>query len=443
MSSQVAHRTHNAERPSPRVQLRLRVFSGVHAGAEFRLPERGILMIGSADDCDLILGDADIQDRHCVLTVVGDQVLLRALSGEVETENGRIADGENITLEHFAMVRLGKVQFAVGPHWSERWLSLADSTDHADAALASKQLASRRRGVLAIAGLLLAFAMLVLVGSWKVNHPAPVHLRSVSEQLEQARGILRQMSLQHVVANVDAGDRLVVRGVVGNVARLPQLKQKLSEAGLTTELAVRDWPSVTKQVKDIFSMHGYTVETQLLDQGLIEVDGHFGDPDNVERVKKDVLGSADMQNLNGDVGLNLALRNYDERKPEAPKLDQGKLIRHVSSGAESYVVTRDESRYYPGSALPQGGVFVGVTGDDNVLIRMPDNTYMQLNKEDKYMNPHPLGDMDSVAMAHLLSAAPGSSAPSPATPGVVAQSAAPSSTTAASTAAEAVVPNRR
>jgi len=410
MSSQVAKRTQSVERPSPRVQLRLRVFSGVHAGAEFRLPERGILMIGQADDCDLILGDDDIREHHCVLTVVGDQVLLRALDGEVEAQERRVANGENVALDHFAMVRLGKVQFAVGPHWSERWSSLDDALDQGAAAVAEKQLASRRRGVLAIAGLLLAFAVLVLVGSWKVSHPSIVHPRSASEQLDATRAILHQMSLQHVVANVDASDRLVVRGVVGNAAQLPQLKQKLSQAGLTTELEVRDWPSVAKQVTDIFGMHGYTVETQLLDQGLIEVDGHFGDTSNAERVKKEVLGSADMQNLNSDVGLNLALRNYDERKPEAPKLDQGKLIEHVSSGEDSYVVTRDQSRYYPGSALPQGGVFVGVTADQNILVRMPDNTYMQLNKDDKYMTPHPLGDMNSVDMAHLLPAASSSAA---------------------------------
>lgn len=413
MSSQVAHRTASVERASPRVQLRLRVFSGVHAGAEFRLPERGILMIGQADDCDLILGDADIRDHHCVLTVVGDQVLLRALQGEVEAQGTHIAEGENITLEHFAMVRLGKVQFAVGPHWSERWLSLGDATGQGVATVADKQLINRRRGVLAIACLLLAFAIFVLMASWKVSHPTLVQPRSAEEQLKTARDILHQMSLMHVVASIDGGHQLVVHGVVGNAAQLPELKQKLSQAGLTSELAVRDWPSVAKQVKDIFGMHGYTVETRLLDQGLIEVDGHFGDPDNAEHVKKDVLGSTDMQNLNSDVGLNLALRNFDERKPEAPKLDQGKLIQHVSSGEDSYVVTRDQSRYYPGSALPQGGIFVGVTSDDNILVRMPDNTYMQLNKNDQYTTPHPLGDMDSVDMARLMPAAAGNATPAP------------------------------
>lgn len=411
MSSQAVHRTHNVTPPAPRVQLRLRVFSGVHAGAEFRLPERGILMIGQADDCDLILGDTEIRDHHCVLTVVGDQVLLRALNGEVATQEKRVADGENIVLEHFAMVSLGKVQFAVGPHWSERWSSFEDAAGHGGSAMVEKQLATRRRGVLAIVGLLLAFAILVLLGSWKVSHPSTVQPRSANEQLQATRAVLHQMSLRHVVAEVDEGDRLVVHGVVGNAAQLPELRQKLSEAGLTTELTVRDWPSVAKQVKDIFAMHSYAVETQLLDQGMIEVDGHFGDPDNTERVKRDVLGSADMQQLNSDVGLNLALRNFDERKAAPPKLDQGKSILHVNSGDDTYVVTRDQSRYYPGSSLPQGGVFVGVTADESILVRTPDNTYMQLNKDDKYTAPHPLGDMDSVDIAHLMSPSASSSAP--------------------------------
>jgi len=415
MSSQAIHRPQNPTPPAQRTQLRLRVFGGLHAGAEFRLPERGILMVGNADDCDLILADADIHEHHCVLTMVGDQVLLRALNGHVAVGDKPVASGENITLEHFALVSLGSAQFAVGPHWSERWLSMDEAAGHGDAALVQKQLAQRRRGVLAIVGLLLALAIFVLLGSWKVSHPSTVQPRSASNQLEAARAILHQMSLRHVTADVDSSNRLVVHGVVGNAAQLPELRQKLSQAGLSTELTVRDWPSVAKQVTDIFGMHGYTVETQLLDQGVIEVDGHFGDQDNAEKVKREVLGSSDMQQLNGAVGLNLALRNFDEHKQEPPKLDDGKRIVHVNSGDDTYVVTRDQSRYYPGSALPQGGTLVGVTEQETILIRMTDGSYMQLDKADKYATPRALGDIDSIDLAHLTSPASASSAPAAAT----------------------------
>ncbi|KRE94451.1 hypothetical protein ASG87_17775 [Frateuria sp. Soil773] len=402
---------HRSLERTAKVQLSLRVFSGVHAGAEVRLPQRGILMIGQADDCDLILADPAIAAHHCVLTAVGDQVLLRAMEGTVETDDGSIAVGENISLEHFALVRLGDVQFAVGPHWSAQWQHVADSAGDGVAALTEKQMAGRRRGVLAVVGLLLLVAALVLFGSWQVTHPVALPERNVAQQLEQVRGILKQMSLFHVSATSGAGDRLLVRGVVGNAAQLPQLKQRLGAAGLITELSVRDWPSVASQVRDIFAMHGYTVESHLLDTGGIEVTGHFGDPAHAEKVKREVLGSADMQNLNTDaLGLSMALKNVDEGKPEPPKADPGKRIRRVISGDEPYLVTADQSRYYPGNPLPQGGVFLSVDERDDVLVRLPDGSIKQLEKSDEYQKLH---DLDPSGMAAAITPAPaGSAAPS-------------------------------
>lgn len=410
--SRPAAQQRNLERTA-KVQLSLRVFSGVHAGAEVRLPQRGILMIGQADDCDLILADPAIAAHHCVLTAVGDQVLLRAMDGTVETDDGNIAAGENITLEHFAVVRLGDVQFAVGPHWSAQWQHVADSAGVGITALTEKQMAGRRRGVLAVVGLLLLVAGLVLFGSWQVTHPVVRAERNVDQQLGQVRSILKQMSLMHVTAVSGAGDRLLVRGVVGNAAQLPQLKQHLGAAGLITELSVRDWPSVESQVRDIFAMHGYTVESHLLDTGGIEVAGHFGDHAHAEQVKQEVLGSTDMQNLNTDaLGLSMALKNYDEGKPEPPKADPGKRIRRVASGTDTYLVTADQSRYYPGAKLPQGGEFLGVDERDNVLLRMPDGSIQQLEKSDEYQQPHAL-DPSGVA-ATLLPAAATSTEAAPA-----------------------------
>lgn len=397
---------------SPRVQLSLRVLTGTHAGAEMRLPDRGILMIGQADDCDLILADEGIAPHHCVLTVVGDQVLLRAMDGSVATHDGPIAVGENITLEHFAVAHLADVQLAVGPHWNERWQSLADAAGTGAPVFTKSQLDGRRRGLFAVVGLLLLVAMLVLFGSWKVNHPVALATHTVNQQLEQAQAILNDMSLRHVKASVGDDNRLLVRGVVNNAAQLPQLKSRLSTAGLNTELTVRDWPGVAKQVNDIFAMHGYTVETTMLDQGDIVVAGHFGDHENGVKVQKEVLGSSDMQKLGTDLlGLRLATKNYDETPEAPPKLDPGKRIRHVSSaGEDSYLVTRDDSRYYPGKMLPQGGVFLAVSDSGAILVRMPDNSLKQLERDDDYAVPH---DIDEASSANFLPAGSASAAAPP------------------------------
>jgi hypothetical protein len=412
----------HAVEKSPRVQLSLRVLTGMHAGAEMRLPDRGILMIGHADDCDLILADDGIAAHHCVLTVVGDKVLLRAMDGGVGTHEGLIAAGENITLEHFDVAHLAEVQLAVGPHWNERWQSLADAAGTGVPVLTEHQLAGRRRGLLSVVALLLLVAALVLFGSWKVNHPVATATRSSGQQLAQVQAILHDMSLRHVSASIGEDNRLLVRGVVGNAAQLPQLKEKLSAAGLNTELTLRDWPSVAKQVIDIFAMHGFTVETTLLDQGDIVVAGHFGDRDNAAKVQKEVLGSADMQKLNTDLlSLRLATKNYDETPLTPAKLDPGKRIRHVNSGSDSYLITQDGSRYYPGVALPQGGVFLGVADNDAILVRMPDNSLKQLEKDDSYQVPQTIDEASATAFLPPASAV--TSAPPP-TPSIVARPAA-------------------
>ncbi|WP_426702942.1 FHA domain-containing protein [Rhodanobacter sp. Col0626] len=398
---------HNVEK-SPRVQLSLRVLTGTHAGAEIRLPDRGILMIGHADDCDLILADEGIAAHHCVLTVVGDQVLLRAMDGSVATHDGPIAVGENITLEHFAVAHLDGVQLAVGPHWNERWQSLTDAAGTGASMFTKNQLDGRRRGLLSVVALLLLVAMLVLFGSWKVNHPIVMATHTADQQLGQAQAILGDMSLRHVKASVGDDNRLLIRGVVNSAAQLPQLKSRLSAASLNTELTVRDWPSVAKQVNDIFAMHGYTVETTMLDQGDIVVAGHFGDHENGIKVQKEVLGSSDMQKLGTDLlGLRLATKNYDETPEGPPQLPPGKRIRHVSSGEDSYLITRDDSRYYPGATLPQGGVFLAVSDNGNILVRMPDNSLKQLERDDDYTIPHTI---DETSSANFLPAGSASAA---------------------------------
>ena len=53
----------------------LRIFSGLHIGAEIELTE-GVYVIGTDDSCDLILSDSSLKARHAALRV--------SVSGEVD-----------------------------------------------------------------------------------------------------------------------------------------------------------------------------------------------------------------------------------------------------------------------------------------------------------------------------------------------------------------------
>lgn len=374
---------------SPKAQMDLRVFSGIHAGAEVRLPERGILMIGQSDDCDLIISDPGIADHHCVLTVVGDQVLLRALDGQVdvEGENGKVR-GENVTLDHFSMVHLGEhASLAVGAHWSEQWQKLVDAA--AGDGSGGDHAAGGNRRVLLVAGLLLVVAALVLIGGWRLMQDRPSAVHEVEKQMTEARHILDAMSLTaHVKVSNDAGGTLVLNGVVGTPEQLQELKSKLTEAGLTPEMHVRDWPSVAEAVKTIFSMHRHEVKVELMkDRSKILVYGHFGGR-KLSEIEQRIFGSDDMQNLSKATGgLKAHIVDYDARDEPPPEPDPGKVVQNVRLDTDGmpYIVTRDGSRYYPGGELPPFGTFIGGYPDDlTILVKTADNGIMQLSKRTNY-----------------------------------------------------------
>ena len=94
----------------------LRVFSGIHLGAEIEL-EDGAYVMGSDDSCDLIFGDSSLVVRHAVLRVTssekGPQVTVEPLDGPV-TLNGEALQQEQPVLPRRPF-SLGQVLFA----WTE------------------------------------------------------------------------------------------------------------------------------------------------------------------------------------------------------------------------------------------------------------------------------------------------------------------------------------
>ncbi|MEA3181647.1 MAG: hypothetical protein QOI59_5170 [Gammaproteobacteria bacterium] len=61
--------------------LALRITTGLHQGGVIRLDTADLLVIGSSDDCDVILADAGVAAHHCVLQKQGDRFLLRTIEG--------------------------------------------------------------------------------------------------------------------------------------------------------------------------------------------------------------------------------------------------------------------------------------------------------------------------------------------------------------------------
>lgn len=100
-------------------QWLLKVFSGPHQGAEIILLD-GQNVIGSGDQCDIVLSDPLIADQHVELIVTGDQTACASV-GDAKV----YIEGEQVTsspLKAYEYVTIGSTYFAIG-HSDADWPS--------------------------------------------------------------------------------------------------------------------------------------------------------------------------------------------------------------------------------------------------------------------------------------------------------------------------------
>ena len=109
----------------------LKVLSGVHAGAEARLADEEAT-IGSNDDCDLVLDDAEFGEHHISLNVRDAD--LRLSVAELDKPvfiNGRQVEN-SAEIEPYQVVSIGVSSFALGPadqEWPDITVGLPQRSD--------------------------------------------------------------------------------------------------------------------------------------------------------------------------------------------------------------------------------------------------------------------------------------------------------------------------
>ena len=98
---------------------RLRILSGLHAGAEAILADNEETTIGGNDECDLVLQDDGLGDRHIHLSISDAGVRLKVL----ELEQPVFVDGLKVEdaadLKPYQVVAFGLSSFALGPAGQE------------------------------------------------------------------------------------------------------------------------------------------------------------------------------------------------------------------------------------------------------------------------------------------------------------------------------------
>ncbi len=295
-----AHNTEAAEA----ALLALRVVKGVHAGARIPIASDDILVVGCADDCEVILSDNGVSNHHCIVTARDAMVWVRPVDAALVVDGQRHRPGQSVRLCEGTRVELGAAVFEI--------TTVSANEDPTD-----------RDRVAADGGEAVA-----------------------AGRFRRVRWALATV----IVAAVACGLQPVMRQVGPHQAQAAQAPASAQKA--PAPKPTRAGADIARDVAEVLRLSGISAESLDNGHGTITVRGHLGDPKAVA----DVVQSRAMREIEGL--KRVLVVNLDQ--PSAPlEPDETRIVSAVASH-DPYIVTADGSRYYVGAKLPHGGRLAGI-----------------------------------------------------------------------------------
>jgi type III secretion system YscD/HrpQ family protein len=340
--------------------LTLRVVRGVHSGAERRCHYRDLVVIGSADECDVILSDPRVAASHCILSVIGAELSVRPIAAGVTIDNRELEPGNPVRVDPFQVIGIGDSAFALGPAWNASAWQKLDERLRSEAANNEDMPRSNPRRRWRIAGVAAAGALVTAAFAISAHVRAPTVTPPTPQ--EQVQTAVKDVGLANVEVHPDVAGVPHVSGFVAKADQVDALRAELARRNVHAVVDVRSGADMAKDVQEILRLSGIDADSRNLDKGTVEVRGHFGDQKNL-RVALESRAMHDIEALKKVVAVNL------DPSPETPKPqpNDGKRIAQVVEGTDPYLVTRDGSRYYVGAVLPNGAHLQSVEGQQAVV----------------------------------------------------------------------------
>ena len=290
--------------------LLLQIIAGLHSGASAALGAGETLLIGTGEDCDVVLSDPGVARHHCILARNVSRIAVRAIDDVlIVGEEARVGPGQLLWIAPETELRLGDatVEITATAGTGAAHTQAQDPDPHP-----FDRVGPFRRYHWGIAGI----AIMACAAS--LTHYVGAH------------------SLQ--------GDS--------------------QSAKVTAPASSRTGTAVAHDVAEVLRLSGVAGEVQYTGPGTVTVRGHLGDP----KALAALIQSRAMREIKG---LQRVLAVNLDQPSSAPATEQvaGGQIVAVSDSREPYVTTADGARYYLGAQLPQGGRLAGLLNGDVLIER--------------------------------------------------------------------------
>src|SRR5690606_27317276 len=262
---------HMAEADGPQEQqpapLVLRILSGLHDGASRVLGPQEMLLIGSGEDCDIILSDPGVARHHAMVLRHGDTLSLRAIDAPLEFAGDPLEPGDPIDLPLLEPARLGGVSVAIGPADAAGWTALG-ATPGAVTTTPPPPLPASRP-MLPTALVAVALLSLVSVGIYAMVRPAA---EPEATPRERAGIFVDEYGIRDSELIEARDDAIVLAGTVEDAATAARLEQRIVDEALPIQLRLRTGDDVARDVREVLRTFGIAAGTRYEGNGAVRVE---------------------------------------------------------------------------------------------------------------------------------------------------------------------------
>jgi hypothetical protein len=396
---------------APPLQWQLAVLSGLHAGALVDVSADDWTLLGSAEDCDIVLRDPGVLPHHAALFPRGASLQLRAIEGALSALELERAPGGSVALTDASTWQVRSVTLGVGVAGSAAWQALLDRPFAApaetgvaaeqampspverttvaefaddgsaadDSPAAARKRAPRtltRRAQQVIAG---AAACVLLTATGAVAWGVAGHKAQARETGSAISGILSGLDMPELRIIEAANGHQRIEGTVRSESERGKLMSALQRRGIYPAVDVVTGEHLAASVQNTFRQRGLHVKAQYTGAGRVEVQGAAPSA-LTEKAVQDVLTAI---NAVTQVALLDAAAVPPESEPRETVLPavpaatatvnnsvrDPKRVVGVVGGATPFVVTQDRRHYFVGSMLPDGTQVDQIEGHTVVFSR--------------------------------------------------------------------------
>jgi len=333
----------------------LRIVCGLHAGATRPLSRREMVLIGSGDDCDVVLADPGVAPHHALLNAVDGRFHLRALDAPVELPGGTLHPGDPVEVGQVQRIALGQAAIAFGRADAVEWLTLAPEPG-VDAPLARPRPAFASRMPLIAGVAVLALSALAIVAALT---PAPAPEVDPEQRL---RELAQEFEVGDVAISRDVEGRMVLSGTVDDSDARARFQSRIASEGMDASVALRSGEDLAVDVAEVMRSGGYAVRAEYLGNNNVRVSGRFGDDEN--KVREFITSRAMIE-----TGVNMVEPvNLDQPAPDAVAdagtgmaMDGDKAhIVSIVRGETPHIIDAEGNVYHDGAAVPGWGELVSI-----------------------------------------------------------------------------------